>query len=65
VPPFDEALPGLRDRHGPVVEALAFRAGYDRGRARRAASEEGAARHPTDGPTLIAALLACLVAGAG
>jgi hypothetical protein len=65
VQPFDEAGPRLRDRHGPLVEALAFRAGYERGRVRRAASEkEGDSRPPTDGPTLIAALLACLVGGA-
>ncbi len=66
VPPFDEAGPRLRDRHGPLVEALAFRAGYERGRGRRAAFEkEGGSRPPTDGPTLIAALLAFLVGGAG
>ena len=51
---------------GPLVEALAFRAGYERGRARWAGPRRRATgRPPTDGPTLIAALLACLVAGAG
>jgi hypothetical protein len=67
VPPFDEARPFLEDRHGPVVESLAFRAGYERGRFHRIAlREEGADRRgPTDGPALIAALFGCLVAGAG
>jgi hypothetical protein len=65
-PPFDAVSARLRDRHGPLVDTPGFQAGYERGRARRAGTEEEAApRHPTAGPTLIAALLACLVAGAG
>jgi hypothetical protein len=63
-PPFEAVSPRLRDRHGPLVDTPGFRAGYERGRARRAGAEQVAPPHPTDGPTLIAALLACLVAGA-
>lgn len=38
-PPFDEARLILRDRHGPVTDEPAFRAGYERGRAHRSGSE--------------------------
>lgn len=34
-PPFDDARPILRDRHGPETEEPAFRAGYERGRVHR------------------------------
>jgi hypothetical protein len=66
-PPFDEARPRLHDRYGTVVDTLAFRSGYERGRARRAGIEEAASppRHSTDGPTLIALLTSFLIAGAG
>jgi hypothetical protein len=65
--PFDEALAHLRDRHGTAVESPAFRAGYERARGHRtAAPEDGTHRRgPTDGPTLITLLLACLLVGAG
>jgi len=38
-PPFDGARPILRDRHGPVTDEPAFRAGYERGRARGSGPE--------------------------
>jgi hypothetical protein len=43
-PAFDEVRSILRDKHGSVAEEPAFRAGYDRGRARRSGSDraEGA-----------------------
>jgi hypothetical protein len=66
-PPFDDVRARLHERHGTVVDTLAFRAGYERGRARRAGMEEAEVPRgrSTDGPTLIA-LLACLaVAGIG
>ena len=38
-PPFEGTRAILRDRYGPAAEDLAFRAGYDRGRARLAVSD--------------------------
>ena len=53
-PPFDEARSILRDRHGPLADELAFRAGYDRGRAHRSGSQGAGVgpRDATDGPAL-------------
>ena len=67
-PPFADALSILQDRHGPVAQEPAFRAGYERGRAQRAISDgsatPGAGRgRETGGPTLITLFLVCLAAG--
>jgi hypothetical protein len=35
IPPYEEAHPVLRERHGPVADARAFRVGYERCRSRR------------------------------
>jgi hypothetical protein len=64
-PPFEGTRATLRDRYGPVAEEPAFRAGYDRGRVRRAQAEAsdapGTGRgRTTDGPTLISLLLVSL-----
>ena len=66
-PLFADARSILRDRHGPAAEEPAFRAGYERGRARRASDasdrpDAGRGRE-TDGPTLITLFLVCLAAG--
>jgi hypothetical protein len=67
-PPLEGARATLQDGYGPAAREPAFRAGYERGRARRALSEAsdspGTGRdRATDGPTLITLLLASLIAG--
>jgi hypothetical protein len=66
-PPFEGTRAILRDRYGSASEEPAFRAGYDRGRARRAVSDAsdtlGSGRgRATDGPTLITLLLGAIIA---
>jgi hypothetical protein len=68
-PPLEGARAILRDRYGPAAEEPAFRAGYDRGRARRAMSDAsdtaGSDRgRAPDGPTLITLLLGSITLGA-